>query len=131
MKMSNERSFGSIARGYGLDTCVVLFFLAMEFGRGTQWLSIDSALIGTTLAMLVILPYFLPMYSEDPGFGRWLAVRSAIGSGGAALGIALQPSGGTVVADAAGSMPMTLLILTGMISCYIQFYSLLKLRLAK
>ena len=129
--MSNERSFGSVVWGYGLDTCVVLFFLAMEFGRGAQFLSIDSALMGTTIAMLVVLPYYLPLYSEDPGFGRWLAVRSTTASVGAALGLALQPSAGTAVADAAASMPMTLLILTGMISCYIQFYSLMKLRLAK
>jgi hypothetical protein len=38
---------------------------------------------------------------------------------------------GTVLPETLSSLPMTLLIVTAMISCYAQFYSFFKFRLAK
>ena len=128
--MINESSIGSTASGYGLDTALVLFFLTIEFGRGVQFFTIDGALMSMTMAMLVVLPYFLPA-AEGPSFGRWLAVRSVVATLGITLGLASGQSAGAVVGNIASLLPMTFLILTGMVSCYIRFYSLLKLRLAK
>jgi hypothetical protein len=131
MNIINESRTVSVASGYGLDTGLVLFFLAMEFGRGVQFFSTDGALMSITMAMLVVLPYFLPTYGDIPSFTRWLTARSAVLIIGISMGIGLRQASSAAVGDTASFLPMTFLILAGMVSCYIQFYGLLKLRLAK
>jgi hypothetical protein len=91
----------------------------------------DGALMSTTMAMLVVLPYYLPTYVDCPSFTRWMVVRSAISITGITVGFVLRQTSGAVVPESASFLPMTFLILAGMVSCYIQFYALLKLRLAK
>ena len=114
-----------------IDTTFVLFFLALEYGRGVQMLSVDGLLMGITMLMVLALPYFLPSQTEKPLFINWLAGRGAIALFGVLLGLAFRQSLGVVLPEPLRFMPLTFLILASMVSCYIQFYGLLKLRLAK
>lgn len=124
----NRLGFG---RGFGIDTMIVLFFLALEYGRGVQSMSMDGFLMGVTMIMLLILPYFLPSNFERPAFGNWLLTRGAIALVGMTLGVAFKQSLGAHMPESLQFMPMTFLIVTSMVSCYIQFYGLMKLRLVK
>ena len=116
--------------GFAVETTFVLFFLAIEFGRSFTGLTIDSVFLALTLLMVVVLPYFLPS-NEKPAFGNWLLGRSAITFLAILLGVIFKQSLGTYLPETFRFLPMTLLIVTAMLSCYIQFYSFLKLRLAK
>ncbi len=116
---------------FSLDTTFVLFFLALEFGRSVELLSIEGIVMAFTMLMVLVLPYALPSESERPSFSNWLLGRGSIALLGVLLGVAFKQSLGVVLPDSLRSMPMTFLILASMISCYIQFYGLMKLRLAK
>ena len=120
-----------VGRGLGIDTLIVLFFLALEYGRGVQAISMDGLLMGATITMVLVLPYFLPSKAVRPAFGNWMLIRGGITLFGMTLGIAFKQSLGVVLPESIQFMPMTFLILASMISCYIQFYGLMKLRLAK
>lgn len=115
----------------GIDTAFVLFFLAMEYGRSARMLSLDAVLIAVTIVMLIVLPYFLPSRYEKPQFGSWLIGRSVLALVGVVMGFALKQNVGVALPEQARFMPMTFLILASMVSCYIQFYGLMKLRPAK
>jgi len=123
-----ESGFYSMA---GIDTAFVLFFLSMEYGRSTLMFSMDSTLIAITMAMLVILPYFLPSRYEKPQFGNWLIGRTALALFGVVLGVFFKQSVGVTLPESLRFMPMTFLILASMVSAYVQFYGLMRLRLAK
>lgn len=116
---------------FAIETTFVLFFLAIEFGQSVSWLSFDSLFLGLTLMVVAVLPYFL--YSEDevPDFGNWILGRSLITGFAVLLGVMFKQTLGVVLPDSFRFLPMTLLIATAMISCYIQFYGFLKLRTAK
>ncbi len=122
------------ARGFGMfgaDTAAVLFFLALEYGRAVRIFSIDGILMAITMAMVLVLPYFLPSNWNAPAFGTWMVARTSIVLVGLVFGAVFNYSLGTVLPSSLKSIPMTFLILAGMVSCYIQFYGLMKLRLAK
>jgi hypothetical protein len=116
--------------GFGLDTIVVLFCLALEVGRSVQLLSVDGMLMSTTLMMVLVLPYFLPSRADRPSMTNWLAARGTIAIAALMLGVVY---GRGVAAAPAGyrTIPMTFLILSAMVSAYIQFYGLMRLRPAK
>ena len=117
-------------RNFAIDTSFVLFFLAVEFGRTVSVLSLDSSVLFLTLLMVAVLPYFLGG-EERTGFGNWLLGRSLIAGFAILLGVIFNQSLGTTLPEAFRFMPMTLLIVSAMLSCYIQFYGFLKLRLIK
>ena len=108
---------------FGIDTSLVLLFLAVEVGRSGSFVSIETLLMAVTMLMLLVLPYFLP--SAEPGeasFAKWLVFRGFVAVFGIGCGLILP-----------GSMqflPMNLLILAGISSCFVQFYGLMRLRLA-
>lgn len=115
---------------FTVDTTFVLFFLAIEFGQTITTFGIDTILMAITLISLAFLPYFLPM-NNKPKIGSWFIERGLITGFAILLGIAFKQSLGTVLPETFRFLPMTLLIVTAMASCYFQFYGLLKLRLAK
>lgn len=115
----------------GIDTAIVLFFLSIEYGRSASMFSMDSILIAITMSMLVVLPYFLPSRFEKPQFGNWLIGRTALALFGVVLGVFFKQSIGVTLPMSMRFAPMTFLILASMVSCYIQFYGLMRLRLAK
>lgn len=117
--------------GFAIDTTFVLFFLALEFGRTLLAFSIDGGLMAVTMLMVLVLPYFVASTAEKPAFGNWVIGRGFIAAFGVALGLAFKQSIGVVLPESLRFIPLTMLILTSMISCYVQFYGLVKLRLAK
>lgn len=123
-----ESEFGGLI---SIDTTFVLFFLALEYGRAVRLFSVDGVLMGTTMLMVLALPYFLPSRYAKPTFSNWIAGRTAIACLGLLLGIAMSYSVGTILPVGFGFIPMAGLITAAFISCYIQFYSLLKLRPVK
>lgn len=128
MNKLTETGIGSMV---AIDTTFVLFFLALEYGRAVQMFSVDGLLMGVTMLMVLVLPYFLPSRYEKPEFSNWLVGRGAIALCGITLGFAFRQSIGVVIPESLRFMPLTFLILASMISCYIQFYGLMKLRLVK
>lgn len=117
-------------KGIVVDTSFVLFFLAIEFGRTFFSLSLDNIFMFVTLLTVAVLPYFL-LSDEKPGFMNWLLGRSLIVGFAILLGAMFKQSLGVVLPETFRFLPMTLLIVTAMLCCYIQFYSFFKLRLAK
>lgn len=116
-------------KSFAIDTTFVLFFLAVEFGQIINNFAFDTVLFAITLLMLIVLPYFLSQ-EEKPKFGNWVLGRSLIAAFAISIGVMFKQSLG-VLPEMFRFLPMTLLIVTAMLSCYIQFYGLLKLRLAK
>ncbi len=116
--------------GFAVDTTYVLFFLAVEFGRTIGILGIDTVFMAITLLMLLVMPYFLPS-DVKTSFGKWLLGRSFIAGFAIIIGIMFQQTLGTVLPETFKFLPLTFLIVTAMLSCYIQFYGLLKFRLAE
>ncbi len=117
-------------KNLSVDTSFVLFFLAVEFGRTFFSLSLDNIFMFFALLTVAILPYFL-LSDEKPNFSKWLLGRSLIAGFAILLGAMFKQSLGVVLPETFRFLPMTLLIVTAMLCCYIQFYSFFKLRLAK
>ena len=117
--------------GFAVDTTFVLFFLAVDFGQRMNLLGFDGVFSLITLGMLIVFPYFLPHGGERPEFGSWVFGRVLIAAFAVALGLAFKQSLGVLLPDVFKFVPMTLLIVTGMISLYIQFYGMMKFRLAR
>jgi len=128
----NQNVHGEVVgeQGFVIDTSFVLFFLAVEFGRTFFSLSLDIVFLSITLLTVAVLPYLL-LPNEKPNFGSWLLGRSLIVGLAVLLGVMLKESLGVALPETFRFLPMTLLIVTAMLSCYIQFYGFLKLRLAK
>lgn len=118
-------------KGFAIETTFVLFFLAVEFGQSASFLAFDSLFLGLTLAMFAVLPYLLYQGDERPNFANWIFGRSLIAGFAFLLGLMFKQTLGVVLPETFRFLPMTLLVATAMISCYIQFYGFLKLRTAK
>ena len=132
MRHINSRGINSgLMSSYGVDTAFVLLFLAMEYGRSVRVFTLDGIMMAITTAMVLVLPYFLPSNWNAPSFTSWLVARSAVVLAGLVFGAVFNYSVGLVLPYSVKFMPMTFLILASMISCYVQFYGLMKLRLAK
>jgi len=117
-------------KSFAVDTSFVLFFLAVEFGRTLFSVNLDNIFMFFTLLMVAVLPYFL-LSDERPGFANWFLGRTLIAGFAILLGAMFKQSLGVVLPETFRFLPMTLLIVTAMLCCYIQFYRFLKLRLAK
>ena len=129
--MKNNTQAKTLVAIPGIDTAIVLFFLAFEYARSIRVFSADGMLMSITMAMVLVLPYYLPSNWSRVSFGTWMISRSTLMLAGLVGGAAFGASVGTVLPTSLKFMPMTFLILAGMISCYIQFYSLMRLRPAK
>jgi len=125
-RAQNETAENSFA----VDTSFVLFFLAIEFVQTISALSLENVLLCLTLLMVAVLPYFLAS-GEKPIFSNWIFGRGLIAGFAVLLGLLFRQSLGIVLPETFRFLPMTLLIVAAMLSCYIQFYGFLKLRLAK
>lgn len=117
-------------KGFAVETTFVLFFLAVEFGRTLTRISFDNFLMVITLVMVIVLPYFLAADAKT-NFVNWVFGRSLIAGFAILLGALFNQTLGVVLPETFRFLPLTLLIVTAMLSCYIQFYGFLRLRLAK
>lgn len=118
-------------KGFAVETTFVLFFLALELGQSFDLFALDSLLLAATLLTIAVLPYFLYSNEQKPDFGNWFLGRILIAGFAILLGVMFKQTLGVLLPETFRFLPMTLLIATAMISCYIQFYGLLKLRPAK
>jgi hypothetical protein len=117
------RDFLSKIGGFGPDTAVVLFLLAVEAGRYGNLGSVESLSMAVAIVMLLVLPYVLQSPIRfGPSLAKWLVVRGLVASIGLGSGLVLP--------DSIRFLPMNFLILAGICSCFLQFYGLMKLRLA-
>jgi len=117
-------------KSFAVDTSFVLFFLAVEFGRTLFSTNLDNIFMFFTLLMVAVFPYF-HLSDERPGFANWFLGRTLIAGFAILLGAMFKQSLGVVLPETFRFLPMTLLIITTMICCCIQFYSFFNLRLAK
>ena len=117
--------------GFALDTTFVLFFLAVDLGQRMDFAGSSGILSLSTLAMLAVIPYFLPHNGDRPEFFNWVMGRVLIAVFAVALGLGFRQSLGVLLPDVFKFVPMTMLIVAGMLSCYIQFYGMMKIRLAR
>ncbi len=115
---------------FTFDTTFVLFFLAIEFGQTLTSFRLDTIFLAITLGLVAILPYFLPM-NDKPKIGSWLIGRGMITGFAILLGVAFKQSLGVVLPETFRFLPMTLLIVTAIASCYFQFYGFFRLRFVK
>jgi hypothetical protein len=125
-----QNETAAVDKGFAIDTSFVLFFLAIEFGQTISSPTLENAFLFLTLLMVAVLPYFL-VPSEKPIFRNWVLGRGLIAGFAILLGLLFRQSLGVVLPETFRFLPMTLLIVTAMLSCYIQFYGFLKLRMAK
>jgi hypothetical protein len=125
-----QNKLGSF-RGFAVDTTFVLFFLGLEFGRTIQNFTFDGFLLLVTMLMVGALPYYLISDDERPAFAKWLAGRGLITFFAIFLGAVLNSTYGSTLPESFRFMPLTLLIIAAMTSCFLRFYGLMRLRLAK
>jgi hypothetical protein len=112
---------------FAIDTTFVLFFLAVYLGQNLNVVAFDTIFLGLTLLAVAVLPYFIQS-DEKPEFGNWLLGRSLIVIFAVMLGLMFKQTLGVVLPESFRFLPFTLLIVTAMLSCYIQFYSFFRLR---
>lgn len=112
---------------FAIDTTFVLFFLSVDLGQNLNVVAFDTIFLGLTLLAVAVLPYFIQS-DEKPEFGNWLLGRSLIVIFAVMLGLMFKQTLGVVLPESFRFLPFTLLIVTAMLSCYIQFYSFFRLR---
>lgn len=117
-----QTELNNTGNGTLIDTTIVLALLTLEIGRSARNLSIETLLVTITALMVMVLPFFLRGFDMGE-FKSWLGKRIAVAVAGIAIGLILPTS--------LAFVPMALLIPAAMVSCYVQFYSLFRLRLAK
>lgn len=113
------------------DTTFVLFFLGLEIGRTIQNLTFDAFLLFVTMLMVLVLPFYLLSSDDRPDMAKWLSGRGFIAALGISIGAVLSRAYGSLLPEAFRFLPLTLLIMAAMTSCYVQFYALMRLRPAK
>ena len=116
---------------FSIDTTFVLFFLAVDFGQSVLVPGLDTLLSAVTLGFVLVVPFYFPTEAEKPDFTEWLIGRSLIGVFAILLGMMFRTSLGVVLPETFGFLPMTLLIVTAALSCYLQFYAMIRFRLAR
>ena len=118
-------------RRFSVDTTFVLFFLAVDFGQSAMSFGLDTVFSALTLGTVLVVPYFLPSVDEKPDFSGWLMGRTLISVFAIALGLMYHQALGVVLPAEFRFLPMTLLIPTAMVSCYLPVYAMIRFRLAR
>ena len=114
-----------------VDTTFVLFFLAVDIGSSLFSMGYAGILAIMTLLMFAVIPYFLPSETSRPDLKSWLLGRLLIASFALIIGILFAGAVGTILPATFKFMPLTLLIIAAMASCYVQLYGIIKYRLAR
>jgi hypothetical protein len=112
-----------------IDTSYVLFFLAMELGSGLGNFRLDDMVLVITTLSVLVLPYWLN--NERTNITEWILVRGIIAMSAIGLGVVFRQNLGVLIPEIYSYLPMTFLIISGILSVYFQFYSFLKLRTVK
>jgi hypothetical protein len=112
-----------------VDTTIVLFFLAVLLGSSLPTSVLDGILSLTTLAAFVALPYVL-MGEEAHAFGGWVLGRIFIAALGLLAGALFYSALGSASPEAFKYVPMSLLLVAATASAIVQFYVIIRIRLA-
>jgi hypothetical protein len=128
-RIRNNEKASPRANNNTVDTTYVMFFLALELGNSLNLLQLDSFVMAITLLSVLVLPFWLN--NEIGKFSDWLLFRSLISLAAFTFGVVFRESLGTFIPEVYGFLPMTLLIITSILSVYFQFYSFLKLKFVK
>ncbi len=131
ISLKNTRLVTENPGRFVLDTTFVLFFLALEIGISFGSLGFDGIVLAPTLAAFLICPYLLPFSGDKPGFLVWLVGRSAIAVLAVFAGFLLKNTAGSVLPKGVLYLPMTLLIVSGILFTATQHYGIIKIRLAR
>lgn len=131
MSIDGREAVISDRRPFALDTTFVLFFLALDLGASVSGVGIDGFLSTMTLVLFIFVPYLLPFDGERPEFGKWVAGRVSIAVIAVMIGLMFRQAVGTLIPEHFRHIPMTLLIASVFFSGIVQFYVILKLRLAR
>ncbi|MCB1025686.1 MAG: hypothetical protein KDB79_14915, partial [Acidobacteria bacterium] len=86
-----------------------------------------TLLMVVALFAVAVFPFFL-MTDEDISIGQWLSGRASIVGLALLLGALFNMSVGVVFPEVFSFLPFTFLMLTAMVSCYIQFYKFFRFR---
>jgi len=113
-----------------VDTTIVLFFLAVLLGSAFPANAIDAGLSFTTLAAFIVLPYFLTGDDAMPSFGVWALGRVFIAVLGMLAGALFYSALGKALPEAFKYVPMSLLLVAATASAIVQFYVIIRVRLA-
>ncbi len=106
---------GNVSRNPVIDTTFVLFFLAVDLGQNIGVMVLDTLVMAAALIAVAVLPYFLT--TERIDFGKWLFGRASIAIFALLLGQMFKQSLGVVFPETFSFLPLTLLIVTAMVSC--------------
>lgn len=129
--LDRSEPMASERRPFVLDTTFVLFFLAIDLGASVSGFGIDALLSSMTLILFIFVPYFLPFEGDRPEFGKWVAGRSAIALIAVMIGLMFRQTIGVAVPEHFRHLPMTLLIGSAILSGAVQFYAIMRTRLAR
>jgi hypothetical protein len=130
--MKSETAPISDAEGsfFAFDTTLVLFFLAVDLGRSVFSPDLGSMLTAGTLLTVAAAPDL--MWEKDlRGFWGWFGARMLIAGFGLLAGVLLGGAIGTLLPESVRFVPITLLILAAFLSFSLQFYAILRVRLAR
>ncbi|MFV0390206.1 MAG: hypothetical protein ACK5NT_15805 [Pyrinomonadaceae bacterium] len=117
--LPNVNVTGNFSGSNVVDTSFVLFFLGIEVGGGIMSFSLDTFLFAIVMIALASLPYFL-LDDDEISFSRWMLGRTAIIAFAMLIGAFFYQGIGTIFPEILKFLPFTLLILTAMVSCYLQ-----------
>jgi hypothetical protein len=127
-----RNSEGSFFTGIGLSmlTIVVMFLFAIELGQTLVGGTLDAIALAAALIVLFMMPFVsenLTARESVAKFCRGILV-CVIGVG---IGILLRKASTPLFTENLRFVPMKLLIISALILCYTQFYSLLKVRITR
>jgi hypothetical protein len=124
------RSRSSSFRAVGLDTALVLFFLAADLGRSLKLVDLGTVLSVLTILAFIVFPYFLPFEKERPQFLNWTFVRLSVAITGIVAGMGLDVLVEVYFMENLKFFPMTLLIFSGIFCAITQIRDIIRFRLA-
>jgi hypothetical protein len=107
-----------------------LFFLAMDTGRTLERWGEDDLFAIITIGVFIVLPYFLPIPFEKPRFGGWIIIQLSIAAAGLVTGRILNVISELLLMENLRFVPMTFLIITGILCAGTQIRGIIRVRLA-
>jgi hypothetical protein len=117
-------------RAVGVDTALVLFFLAMDLGGSLTVFDLGTVLSVLTIMAFIVFPFFLPFEEERPQFLSWIAGRLFVAIAGIVAGMGLNVLVEVYFMGNLQYLPMTLLIFSGIFCAITQIRDIIRFRLA-
>jgi hypothetical protein len=130
ISMPRLRSISGSFRAVGLDTALVLVFLAMDLGGSFGSVDFGTILSLLTILAFVVFPYFLTFEGERPPILGWITGRLIVAVTGIVAGMGLNVLAEVYLMENLKYLPMTLLIFSGIFCAITQIRDIIRFRLA-